>query len=436
MTQQTVANAKKDPPALRIVRMADVEAEAVQWLWYPYIPYGKLTILEGDPSVGKSYITCALASAVSRGRGLPEIETFDAGNTLMLSAEDGLADTLRPRLDAFKADVSRVFALAEALTLDEKGLLQLRAEIIRYEPALVIIDPFFAFTGSKMDIHRANECRAVTASLSAIAEEYGCAVVVVRHLGKSHGGGHAINAGIGSIDLIAAARSVLLAGVDPDDKSCRAIVQIKNNLSERGATIGYSFEDGSFRWIGISDLTAERILSFSSDETAHGALQEAIEFLSDILASGALEMKEIMAQARKAGISEQTLRRAKKRLSVSVRKEGMPRSAGQRWLWALPDTVEGQARAEDGQKQKDEHLRASSLEKQLNSQHLDEDAQHYDFEHLHAQEWLSSDEHVLELDNEEMTERAAIIEYEANIPRAEAERLAREQYAAIHEHYS
>ncbi|MDQ3743598.1 MAG: AAA family ATPase, partial [Acidobacteriota bacterium] len=141
--------AKADDAPLSVVRMADVQAEEVGWFWHPYVPLGKLTILEGDPGLGKSWVTCALAAAVSRGKGLPGAEPFEPGNVLMLSAEDGLADTLRPRLDAVGADVSRVFALSEPLTFDAAGLLRLEAAIIEYSPLVVVIDPLFAYTGGK-----------------------------------------------------------------------------------------------------------------------------------------------------------------------------------------------------------------------------------------------------------------------------------------------
>jgi putative DNA primase/helicase len=215
---------KPADPALQIIRMADVLAEVVRWLWYPYIALGKLTILEGDPGLGKSWLMCAIAAAVSLGRGLPGADPSEPGNVLMLSAEDGLGDTLRPRLDAVEADVSKVFALNEPLTFDASGLLRLEAALIELSPQLAIIDPLFAFTGGQIDIHKANQCRAVSAPLAAIADRQGCALVAVRHLGKSRGGGHALNAGIGSIDFAAAARSVLLVGQDPDEPSKRAVV--------------------------------------------------------------------------------------------------------------------------------------------------------------------------------------------------------------------
>ena len=374
--------------ALRIVRMADVEPEPVDWFWYPYIPRRKFTLIEGDPGLGKSFLTCALAASATRGRGLPNSEPFEAGNVLMLSAEDGLGDTLRPRLDAVGADVQRVFALDEPLTFDTPGLLRLEAAIIEYTPALVIIDPLFAFTGGKVDIHRANECRAISAPLAAIAERQGCALVAVRHLGKSHGGGHALNAGIGSIDFTAAARSVLLVGRDPDDESKRAVVQTKNNLAPHGEAIGYKLENSQFFWTGASDLTAERILAAASDEGERSTISEAVDFLRVALSSGGRDSKAIKGEAKEAGISEPTLRRAKARLKVQARKVGLPGSHYQKWVWELPEG--DQLSAEGDQKKESDHLRANGTGKGTYSQHLAEDDQDSKFDRLREQAWTSS----------------------------------------------
>ena len=349
----------KDEAALKVVCMADVAPEVVRWLWHPYIALGKLTIIEGDPGLGKSWLTCAIATAVTRGRGLPGADPFGPGAVLMLSAEDGLGDTLRPRLDALGADVSRVMALAEPLTFDAAGLLRLEAAIIARSPVLVIIDPWFAFTGAKTDIHRANECRAISAPLAAIAERHGCALLAVRHLGKSRGGGHALNAGIGSIDLVAAARSVLLVGQDPDEPSKRALVQTKNNLAAFGEAVGYTIEEGQFYWTGTSDLTAGRILAAASDEEERSSISEAVDFLKTALCDGGRDIKALEAEARQAGISNATLQRAKRRLGVRSHKVGMPGSHLQKWVWELP--AEGdQSPPEGDQTNGSDHLRASA----------------------------------------------------------------------------
>jgi hypothetical protein len=370
---------------LQIVRMADVQAETVRWLWHPYIALGKLTILEGDPGLGKSWLTCALAAGVSRGF-LPGVENFEPGRVLMLSAEDGLGDTLRPRLDAVEADVSRVFALAGAVTFDAAGLSDLEEEINRYKPKLVTIDPLFAFTGGKVDIHRANECRAISAPLAAIAERQGCAVVAVRHLGKSRGGGHALNAGIGSIDFAAAARSVLLVGQDPDEPGKRALVQTKNNLAPHGEAIGYTLEGGKFYWTGVSDLTAGRILAPASEDEERSSITEAVDFLRTALSDGGRDAKAVEGDAKQAGISPATLRRAKTRLKICSHKVGMPGTHYQKWVWELPNAEGAQRATEEAQTPGVEHLRASGGHKGGYGNHLAEGAQVFDFEHLRGED--------------------------------------------------
>lgn len=421
---------KSDDAPLRVVCMADVEPEQVSWLWHPYIAIGKLTILEGDPGLGKSWLTCAIACAVTHGSGLYGAQPFKAGNVLMLSAEDGLGDTLRPRLDAVGADVRRIFALDEPLTFDAAGLLRLEAAIIEYAPVLVIIDPLFAFTGGKVDIHRANECRAISAPLATLAERHGCAMLAVRHLGKSRGSGHALNAGIGSIDFTAAARSVLLVGRDPDDQQKRAVVQTKNNLAPHGEAVGYKLEGNQFFWTGGSDLTAGRILAAASDEGERSAISEAVDFLRLALSSGARDSKAIQDEARQAGISEATLRRAKGQLKVRPRKVGLPGSHYQKWVLELPDNEPDQVSAEDAQTTESDHLRASGADKDSYSQHLAEDDQDSNSEHLRENACTSSDEDEQPLTDEE-AEFAARLEYNEHLPRAEAERRAREWFAPV-----
>lgn len=403
------ANAESTP--LKVVQMSGVETEEVSWLWYPYIALGKLTLLEGDPGLGKSWLTCAIAAGVSCGRGLPGAGIYEARNVLMLSAEDGLADTLRPRLNAVSADVSRVFALDEPLTFDLSGLLKLEAAIIKYKPSLITIDPLFAFTGSKTDIHRANECRAISAPLAAIAERQGCAILALRHLGKSRGGGHALNAGIGSIDFTAAARSVLLVGADPDEPNKRAIVQTKNNLASNGPAVGFMLEDSQFYWTGESSLTAGRILSVTSEDE-RSTLEEAAYFLRRALQDGPLPTKEVKREARKAGISDATLRRAKDRLGIRAEHIGGRFGDGeQRWVWILPGSEGNQENPEDAQEKETEHLVANEPNKNSYDNGLAQGAQLSEFEHLQ-----SKDEHLQETP-EETTEREALLDSYAGIDR-------------------
>jgi AAA domain len=326
---------KDEPKSLVVRRLADVKPEKVEWLWPPYIARRKLTICEGDPGEGKSWISCALATGVSCGRGLPGTEPREPENVLMLSAEDGLGDTIRPRLDSMGADVSRIYALDEPIIFDDSGLLQFEAAIIEYTPALVIVDPLFAFTGAKADIHRANEMRAITARLAAIADKHKCSIIAVRHLIKASKD-KPLYAGIGSIDLTAAARSVLLVGHDPDDPNKRGIVQTKSNLAPFGDAIGYKIEGSNFYWTGKSDLTAEKILSVARDEDERNALLEAQEFLQQALANYPRPCGEIQKEARSVGIYDATLRRARIALRISARRVSEGNKGKGYWLWQLP----------------------------------------------------------------------------------------------------
>jgi DNA repair protein RadA/Sms len=369
-----------EKPPLVVRRLADVAPETVEWLWHPYIPLGKLTLLEGDPGLGKSWITCALATAVAAGHGLPGQEPSAPRNVLMMSAEDGLADTIRPRLDSMRADVSRIFALETPVTLDERGLLSIAEVIAKYEPALVIVDPLVAYMGGDVDIHRANETREVMAELARLAAQFRCAILCVRHLTKG-GGTKAISRGLGSIDIIAACRSALLVGADPDEQSKRGIVHIKSNLAPVGQAVGYALTADGFFWSGQSDLTAERILSLGAgDEPA--SRREAEEFLNDMLATCSRSAREIQREAREAGISDATLRRAKDALGIRSRKIGQP-GGRQEWHWEMPEDAQP---TEDAHTFGGEHLREGDDSKPNCSNDLPEDAHLKMPEHLRPSE--------------------------------------------------
>ena len=315
--------------------MADIQAESVSWLWQPYIPKGKLTLEEGDPGIGKSWCALAIATAVSLGEGLPGQDPSEPANVVIASAEDGLGDTIRPRLNTMGADVSRIFAIDGALTLDEDGFALLETYLERRIPALLIIDPLVAYLGAGVDIHRANETRAVIAQLSRLAEKFDMAILAIRHLTKG-GMSKAIYRGLGSIDFTAACRSVLLAGCDPENPQKKGLVHIKSNLAPTGKAIGYELKDGNFYWTGESDLTAGRILAIEDTEST-SVLGEAGNFLKDELADGAGPASEIFRDASSAGLSEITVKRAKAKLGIVTRRQGETgKRGGGRFTWELP----------------------------------------------------------------------------------------------------
>ena len=332
-----------------VITMADVTPEPVEWLWPPYIPLRKQTILEGDPGQGKTWLALAIAADVTRGRTPYSGASCRPTDVLYLSAEDGLADTLRPRLDAAGADVTRVHCLTgwqmrspsdEAplcggVTLADVHVIE--QALADKRPGLVVIDPLQAYVGSGVDIHRANETRPILAGLGTLAEQHGCAILLIRHLSKAFQD-RAIYRGLGSIDFAAAARSILLVGQDPQAPSRRILVHVKSSLAALGPSLGYELREGQLRWTGPSDITAEAMLRPYQPEEERNAVEEAQDFLREILADGEKSAKEVLREAKKAGLSDRTIERAKKGL-VKGRKaqvSGQPRGTAP-WLWYLVD---------------------------------------------------------------------------------------------------
>jgi hypothetical protein len=323
-------------------RIADIPRTGVDWLVEPYIPRGRVTIIEGNPGTKKTWVSLALATAVAAGGSIGGAYPAASGPVLLLQDEDGYGDTVRPRLESMGADLTRIVALtgvlqnnAESpLTLDEAGLQALEAALVDLQPALVIIDPLFSYLGGRVDLHRANEVRAIMRPLAALAEKYNVAIICIRHLTKG-GRDAAAYRGLGSIDFTAIARSVLLVGEDPDDPSRSIVVPTKANLTERGPALAFAIEAGRFVWLGESTVTASQLLSPEEDGCPRG---EAERFLRELLQDGPIAAKDALSEARDAGIAERTLKRARTTLGVVATRENAPgreRGAG-RWVWALP----------------------------------------------------------------------------------------------------
>lgn len=310
----------------QVVCLDDVIAETVSWLWYPYIALGKITLLEGDPGVGKSWLLLAIAIAVSLGRGLFGIEPFEPGNVLLFNSEDGLGDTIKHRLQNMGGDHTKIFAYKLPTVFNAEGLKKFEEVIAELRPTLVTIDPLVGYLGGDVDLHRANEIRQVMSALADIAARYKCAIVALRHLTKG-GKDKALYRGIGSIDFVASCRSVLLVGCDPEDPSKRGFVHLKSNLAPFGPSIGYSVNDGDFQWTGPCDLTAAKI--HSADPTADiSALDEAKDFIKTKLAGGRIPTNELIDEAKERGISKKTLHRARKALGIKPEREGIAGKKG------------------------------------------------------------------------------------------------------------
>jgi hypothetical protein len=323
--------------------LADVEPEKVEWLWDRRIPLGKITVLDGDPGNGKSVITTDLAARLSVGRRFPDGQPCEAAGVVIMNAEDGLADTIRPRLDAAGGDASRVLSLATVpvgdhgderhLTIPE-DIPIIQAGIERVGAKLVIIDPLMAYLSGNSNAHKDQDVRRALAPLARMAERTGAALLV-RHLNKAQGG-NALYRGGGSIGIIGAARSGLLVGVHPEDEQMRVLAGQKSNLSPMPDSLAYRIataanEAARIEYAGTTEAKADTLLRTPQDAEERSALGEAIRFLRDELSEGPMWAKAVKDCARKLEISEGTLKRAKGALGVQSAKEGE-----EGWTWHLP----------------------------------------------------------------------------------------------------
>ena len=313
---------------LKMIRMSEVQSQEIEWLWYPFIPYGKLTIIQGDPGDGKTTMVLNLAAKLSKGEALDEnMKVTEPVNVIYQTAEDGLADTVKPRLELAGADCERIIVIDESdksLSMVDERLEQ---AIVRTGARLLILDPIQAYLGGGMDMNRANEARDMTKKLGALAEKTKCAIILIGHMNKASGNKAAYQ-GMGSIDFFAVARSVLLVGRVEGESNTRAVVQIKNNLAAFGHPKAFALSEEGFQWIGDYEITVDEVLGgiapkANKMELAKQMLRELAETQSAVLSN------EIFDRADELGISKRTLENAKKELGIRARK------INNAWYWEL-----------------------------------------------------------------------------------------------------
>lgn len=313
---------------LKLINMSDVQAEEIKWLWYPFIAYGKMTIVQGDPGDGKSTLVLNIAAKLSRGERLePEMNIDKPVNVIYQTAEDGLADTVKPRLEQAGADCSRISIIDES----EKSLSmideRIEKAIIAAEAGLLILDPIQAYLGGGTDMNRANEARELTKRLGGIAERTGCAIVLIGHMNKGSGAKAAYR-GMGSIDFFAVARSVMLIGRIEGQPDMRAVIQIKNNLAPFGHPKAFELTQDGFHWIGNYEITADEVLGGMVPKASK--LEIAKQFLMERSGANVMILStEIIELAAQEGISKRTLEAAKKELKIKAKK------INNSWYWDL-----------------------------------------------------------------------------------------------------
>ena len=307
------------PETVKIIRMSDVELTPVDWLWKPYLPFGKLSVLQGNPGEGKTYFAMHLAAACTNGKLLPNMERIEPFNVIYQTAEDGLGDTVKPRLIEAGADLDRVLVIDDSdvqLTLSDE---RIEKAIIENNARLVIIDPIQAYLGADVDMNRANEVRPIFMRLGQVAQRTGCAILLIGHLNKA-AGMQSLQRGLGSIDIAAAVRSVMFIGKLKHDPTMRILTHEKSSLAPPGVSLAFSLGDeGGFRWVGEYDITADEMLS-GIEPQRETKTQQAKDLICTLLAGGKQALSEdIDKAALERGIPGRTVRDAKRELGDALK---------------------------------------------------------------------------------------------------------------------
>ena len=318
---------KEEQIMKELIYMDTIQATETKWLWYPYIPFGKITVIQGDPGEGKTTLILNIAARLTQGK-LPQTdEVTEPMNVIYQTAEDGLSDTVKPRLMNAGADCSKVIVINESernISMSDK---RLEAAIAHTHAKLVILDPLQAYIGAEVDMHRANEIRPVMSHLASIAEKYGCAVVLIGHMNKAMGMKSTYR-GLGSIDITAAARSVLIVARDKENPNFRVVAHAKSSLAPEGKTVAFELDpDSGFHFKGEYDCNIDEILLGVGSKSKG---KQAMELLQEELKNGEVSQKIISAKGKYSRISTRTLNEAKKVLGVkSIKRNGQ-------WYWSLP----------------------------------------------------------------------------------------------------
>ena len=330
---------RRDEPNLKLINMEQVEVEKIDWLLYPFIPFGKVTIVQGDPGEGKTTMVLQIIAKLTKGEAvLPsgsdesaleeKTMVLEPVNVIYQTAEDGLGDTIKHRLLSAGADCSRVMVIDDndqALTMMDA---RLEEAIIQTKARLVVLDPIQGFLGTDVDMHRANEIRPLMKRVAVLAEKYHCAIILIGHMNKNSNGKSSYR-GLGSIDFQAAARSVLIVGRIKDEPEIRVVCHVKSSLAPEGKSIAFRLDkDTGFEWIGEYDISADDLLS---GDNRGQKIHEAKEFLKEILVSGSVAQTKVAEEAESRGIKKKTLWNAKKELEIDSVK------IGNQWFWMLPE---------------------------------------------------------------------------------------------------
>ena len=344
ITLKDLVESKAKEKSNKYICLDDVESTETEWLWYPYIPQGKITLMTADPGTGKTFLSLYLAAQVSTGRPFygEDCAYKEPANVVYQTAEDGIADTIKPRLESMRPDFTKIFILDEtdkSLSLSDKRIEEIMRDI---KPKLIIFDPLQAYLGAKIDMNRANEVRPILERLGKLAEKYGVAVILIMHHSKASQNS-ALHRALGSMDIPAVARSMLILGRDPKNPFGRILCHEKSSLAQRGRSVLFEVNpmQGGIKFNGFTDLTADDILNIKA-ESRNKPSVKADEVAEQILEwFGEDEYKEvesIKALCEKFDCSQYTLYKARDDLKIKSTVNGFGKE--KKIVWTIPDYIE------------------------------------------------------------------------------------------------
>lgn len=321
---------------LELVKASDITPKKVKWLWYPYIPFGKVTLLQGDPGDGKSQLMLAVSALVSKGKPLPfadEEDIHEPMTVIYQTTEDDADDTVVPRFITSDGDRDKLFFIRE----DEKGLTfddnRIRSAIEKSGAKLLILDPLSSYIGDNCSLNAANETRAAFNHLIGIAKDTGCAIVIIAHMNKLRETSPLYRTS-GSIDIAGVARSILAITRTPNKENSneRMMVQVKSNLAPTGSAILFEVGEKGIAFIDEIEMTAEQAFSSIAPKLGRPSAEceAATAFILDLMKAGKLTATACEGFLKDKGFKKSTIKKAKKNAGVMSVKEGMI------WYWTLP----------------------------------------------------------------------------------------------------
>lgn len=320
---------------------SEIQSKPVQWLWRPYIPIGKVTLLQGDPNDGKSTMMMNIVAELSRGGAMPDGTALGRPQKIIYQcSEDDAGDTIKPRLEAYGADCRNIAFINEeiysGLTIDDE---RLREAVEAFRPRLLIIDPIQAYVENDSDLMNASKARRLMRRTGIWASRYECAIVVIGHMNKS-GGQKDLYRGLGSIDLVASARSVLQVERSKEDEAIRTVHHIKSSAAPKGPDFSFEIRpETGFRWLEMGS-TPSAPQSEQPAELPKNKHELAAILITRALENGPVESTEIHKLMTEYRIGEKTMNDAKVALGIK------PYRKMRRWYWTLPDAEKKEVKHE------------------------------------------------------------------------------------------